>query len=65
MGLPEIVRKGLPWRAKRYTGVRFKGVDENKPKASRPLRAGSRATDLTPELLVISSKLQRRPRTSG
>jgi endonuclease/exonuclease/phosphatase family metal-dependent hydrolase len=31
---PEIVRKGLPRRAKRYTGPRLRGVGENLPKAS-------------------------------
>ena len=33
-GLPEIVREGLPRRATRYTGARFRGVGDNKPKAS-------------------------------
>ncbi len=32
--LPEIIRKGLPKRATRYTGPRFRGVGENSPKAS-------------------------------
>lgn len=31
---PEILRKGLPWRAERYTGERFDSVGENNPKAS-------------------------------
>ena len=31
---PEIVRGGLPLRAERFTGKRFKGVGENLPKAS-------------------------------
>jgi predicted extracellular nuclease len=31
---PEIVRKGLPRRAKRYTGPRLRGVGDNVPKAS-------------------------------
>lgn len=31
---PEIMRKGLPWRAERYTGERFDFVGENSPKAS-------------------------------
>lgn len=31
---PDIVRMGLPYRATRYTGQRFDGVGENKPKAS-------------------------------
>lgn len=31
---PVIMRKGLPHRAKRYTGPRFENVDENHPKAS-------------------------------
>jgi endonuclease/exonuclease/phosphatase family metal-dependent hydrolase len=34
VGLPEIVRKGLPTRATRYTGPRFPGVGKNTPKAS-------------------------------
>lgn len=32
--LPEIVRQGLPRRAIRYTGRRFRGVGEKAPKAS-------------------------------
>jgi endonuclease/exonuclease/phosphatase family metal-dependent hydrolase len=32
--LPEIVRVGMPRRAKRYTGKRLPGVGDNKPKAS-------------------------------
>jgi endonuclease/exonuclease/phosphatase family metal-dependent hydrolase len=31
---PEIMRKGMPKRATKYTGERFDGVGENKPKAS-------------------------------
>jgi endonuclease/exonuclease/phosphatase family metal-dependent hydrolase len=31
---PEIMRKGLPRRAKRYTGPRLRGVGNNTPKAS-------------------------------
>ena len=31
---PEILRKGLPYRAERYTGERFDHVGENHPKAS-------------------------------
>lgn len=33
-GEPEIMRKGLPKRATKYTGERFDGVGEHKPKAS-------------------------------
>ena len=33
-GLPQIVRQGLPRRALRYTGRRFRGVGPNTPKAS-------------------------------
>lgn len=33
-GEPEIMRKGMPKRASKYTGERFDGVGENKPKAS-------------------------------
>lgn len=33
-GEPEIMRKGAPLRAKRYTGERFPGVGEDRPKAS-------------------------------
>jgi predicted extracellular nuclease len=33
-GEPEIMRKGMPKRAAKYTGERFDGVGENKPKAS-------------------------------
>lgn len=33
-GVPEIVRKGLPTGATRYTGERFEGVGKVKPKAS-------------------------------
>lgn len=33
-GPPEIMRKGLPLRATRYTGERFNGVGEDDPKAS-------------------------------
>lgn len=33
-GEPEIMRKGLPKRAAKYTGERFDGVGQNKPKAS-------------------------------
>ncbi len=32
--VPGIMRKGLPWRAERYTGNRFDEVGENTPKAS-------------------------------
>lgn len=32
--VPEIMRKGAPLRAVRYTGPRFDGVGEDKPKAS-------------------------------
>lgn len=32
--LPEILRKGMPLRATRYTGPRFPGVGTDKPKAS-------------------------------
>ncbi len=32
--VPDILRKGLPKRAKRYTGERFKDVGEDNPKAS-------------------------------
>lgn len=32
--VPDILRKGLPWRAERYTGPRFDGVGEDNPKAS-------------------------------
>lgn len=32
--IPTIERQGLPRRASRYTGKRFNGVGENKPKAS-------------------------------
>lgn len=32
--LPVIMRKGLPYRAERYTGERFEEVGENHPKAS-------------------------------
>ena len=31
---PEIIRKGMPWRAEKYTGERFEDVGENDPKAS-------------------------------
>ncbi len=31
---PEIMRKGLPWRADKYTGERLDNVGENHPKAS-------------------------------
>lgn len=31
---PEIMRKGLPWRADKYTGERFDEVGEDSPKAS-------------------------------
>jgi len=31
---PEIMRKGLPFRAKAYTGPRFEGVGDDNPKAS-------------------------------
>ncbi len=31
---PEIMRKGMPTRATKYTGERFDGVGEDKPKAS-------------------------------
>jgi endonuclease/exonuclease/phosphatase family metal-dependent hydrolase len=33
-GEPEIMRRGMPKRATKYTGERFDGVGENKPKAS-------------------------------
>jgi predicted extracellular nuclease len=33
-GDPEILRKGSPLRAERYTGERFVGVGRDKPKAS-------------------------------
>jgi hypothetical protein len=33
-GAPEIMRKGLPTRATQYTGPRFPGIGDNKPKAS-------------------------------
>jgi endonuclease/exonuclease/phosphatase family metal-dependent hydrolase len=33
-GNPEIIRKGMPKRAERYEGPRFRGVGPNKPKAS-------------------------------
>ena len=32
--LPEIIRKGLPYRADKYDGPRFDDVGENHPKAS-------------------------------
>jgi endonuclease/exonuclease/phosphatase family metal-dependent hydrolase len=32
--VPEIMRKGLPFRADRYTGPRFNGVGLDNPKAS-------------------------------
>lgn len=32
--LPEIIRQGMPKRAERYTGSRFRGVGDNHPKAS-------------------------------
>jgi len=32
--VPDIIRKGQPRRASRYTGERFTGVGENRPKAS-------------------------------
>jgi endonuclease/exonuclease/phosphatase family metal-dependent hydrolase len=31
---PVILRKGLPWRAEKYTGLRYEGVGEDDPKAS-------------------------------
>lgn len=31
---PEIMRKGMPWRAEKYDGERFEDVGENHPKAS-------------------------------
>lgn len=33
-GTPDIIRQGLPRRATRYTGRRFRGVGQNNPKAS-------------------------------
>ncbi len=33
-GKPEIMRKGTPLRAERYTGERFIGVGRDRPKAS-------------------------------
>ena len=33
-GPPTIMRKGMPWRAQKYTGARFPDVGENDPKAS-------------------------------
>jgi endonuclease/exonuclease/phosphatase family metal-dependent hydrolase len=33
-GPPTIMRKGMPWRAQKYTGPRFPDVGENDPKAS-------------------------------
>ncbi len=32
--VPEIMRKGLPWRAEKYGGERFADVGESEPKAS-------------------------------
>lgn len=32
--IPEIMRKGLPTRASRYTGLRFDGIGRDRPKAS-------------------------------
>lgn len=33
-GRPQIMRKGMPYRAEKYTGERFDAVGENHPKAS-------------------------------
>jgi predicted extracellular nuclease len=33
-GTPEVMRKGMPLRATRYTGPRFNGVGQDHPKAS-------------------------------
>lgn len=33
-GLPGIMRKGMPYRAEKYTGPRFEHVGDNNPKAS-------------------------------
>ena len=33
-GAPEIMRKGQPLRATQYTGLRFAGIGEHRPKAS-------------------------------